>query len=717
MEARATSTTSRHTRWRNGSVTARIWGVGFVVLVSVVVVIAAMMWGGRSSASTVDKAHDEQVDETIPLLKAASSINRTMADISNMTSQSATTLSAQLSSLESEIAAIDAALAAVGSHVHDDAELVTFNRARDEWTQVRSELALAVRAPDLDTRDLHIANTFDAMSSAAADLETTAELSHLESIEETEQGVSQRRTTERLAIAVALIGLFASGLLMEKLAQSLAATLDELRVGATRIANGEQSFLVALQGPAEIVDVASSFNSMADALRDREATLTRHAYQDQLTGLGNRATLQQCLDVAMSQLRRRPADQFTVILLDLDRFKDLNDALGHSGGDEALVIIAERIRSCLRETDTACRLDGDEFVIVAPNATAASTELAERFLTAINKPLQIAGHATQLTASAGIALAIDGTESAADLIRQADLAMYAAKTEGGNRSEIFKETLLDDATRRNQIAEDLRGAIDTGQFEVHYQPIVDLEHRTVIGAEALVRWRHPERGLLSPAEFIDVAEHTGLIVPLGAEVLDIALRDSTRWRNQFAGVDAFRISVNVSAHQLALTNFVGDIEAALARSGAAPQHLCLELTETAMFKQPIDGKLHYLRDIGISIALDDFGTGYSSLHLMNTLDVDVIKIDRSFVSGISDLEELRSLVGAVIQMSTAFGRIVVAEGVETEEDATTLQELGASNAQGYWFGKAVAADEFEQRWLQGATSSPRRARERSRAHR
>jgi len=687
---------------RCASVSRQVWRIGLVAWVSVIVVVSAGWWAGVVADRAEEFARVENETETRPLNVAASEIYRVEVSFGSVVFGPTPVPDHVLVRLDREATATNAAIISRGrtSGTNDESHLV--DTSSGEWRRARTEMSMALEATDDTSRLTHAREALDAMDAAAAGFDTAAAISHGESVRSFDRATKVRNRSEWAALVAAVLGLTLGGTLMIWFARDLTGTLDALRVGASRIAAGDERYVVPVKGPAEIAEVASSFNSMAEALREREAKLAYLAYNDPLTDLGNRTTLQRSLDVAVGRLHRHQDESVALISLDLDRFKELNDSLGHSAGDEALVVVADRIRACLRATESVYRRSGDEFAVIARQTTAGAAELADRIAQAIGRPLQVADHAVRLTASVGIAFAVTGAEKTEDLLRDADLAMYAAKKGGGNTVRVFDAELLDDSTHRHRVANELADAIDADQLEVHYQPVIDLNIRTVVGAEALVRWRHPERGLLAPAEFIDIAEHSGLIVALGAQVLDIALRDSARWRRQFTGLDAFRISVNVSAQQLALADFVSDIETALARAGVSPQHLCLELTETAVLHQTadIDNKLRRVRAHGISIALDDFGTGYSSLHLINTLDVDIIKIDRTFVTGISQRQELRTLVRSVIQIATAYGRGVVVEGIESELDAVTLQELGAPMAQGYWFGRPVTAHDFEQRWLQ-----------------
>ncbi len=695
-------------RWHRLS--TYVWGIGVAAWLSVAVVVVAMLWASNVTNATEERARVEEETEAHPMTEAAVSVYRVAVAFGGALAWPAPVPPAVLEPFDREVALAEAAVAALDGVDGIEAEATSMNTAITDWDQARSAMASALDATNGDTRSALAAESRAALASAASSLEIAAEISHSETVEDYDRADTIRSQAERFAVVVAVVTLVGGAAAVRKFGSDLTRMLTALGTGTRQIADGDRSSLLPLTGPAEIVEVASSFNAMAATLREREEALTYRAYHDPLTGLGNRADLKVRLGAAVARLRRNQGDSVALILLDLDRFKDLNDALGHSAGDEALEAIAERITSCVRETDTVCRLGGDEFTIVVEDSAASSVELAERILKTINEPLEVQAQMVQLAASAGISFAVSGAETPGALLRDADLAMYAAKARGGNLIEVFDSALLDQATRRLHVASELREAIGTAQIEVHYQPIVGVDSGGMIGAEALVRWRHPKLGLLAPADFIDIAEDSGLIVPLGAQVLDAAVRDSEFWRSELLNGEQFKVSVNVSARQLMLPSFAADVEAALERHGAAPHSLWVEITETALLKRSpeIDDGLKRLRGLGIRIALDDFGTGYSSLHLINTLNVDIIKVDRSFVTGISDGEDRRALVAAVIEMAVAFGLDTVAEGIESEADIATIRELGATAAQGYWYGRPVPATEFKERWIIGFSNpSPR----------
>jgi len=702
-------------RRRVHRLSAYVWGIGVIAWLSAGVVVVVMLWASNITSAAEKRAELEEETEAHPMIDAATSIYRVGVAFGGTTAWPVPVPEDVLEPFNLEVGLAMEAIAALDGVGGIAAESDSVGTAIADWERALDEMLLSLDASDSSSRAAHATASRDALSSVASTLQVAGEISRSESVEDSDRADTYRDRVQLLAIAVAVLTLGGGGVVMISFARNLAKSLAALGAGARRVADGDHSYAAPLTGPAEVVEVASAFNMMAVALHEREESLVHRAYHDLLTGLGNRAELMLRLDAAVARLGRTQGNSVALMLLDLDRFKELNDALGHSAGDDALKIVAERISACVRTTDTVCRLGGDEFIVIAEGSAAATVGLAGRILDAISRPLETAGQTAHLSASAGISLAVTGAEETEDLLRDADLAMYAAKARGGNLVEMFDSTLLDEARRRHRIASELRDAIDTSQIEVHYQPVMDVDSQVLVGAEALVRWRHPELGLLAPAEFLDIAEQGGLIVPLGAQVLDLALNETEAWRREFTGTDQFKISVNVSARQLVLPNFVATVEGLLERSGVAASNLWIEITETALLCQSdeINDGLNRLREQGVRIALDDFGTGYSSLHLINTLNVDIVKIDRSFVTGISQHGDRYALVAAVIEMATAFGLDTVAEGVETEDDLAAISELGASAAQGYWFGKPIPAAEFQRRWLTGRQIVPTETTRRS----
>ena len=416
------------------------------------------------------------------------------------------------------------------------------------------------------------------------------------------------------------------------------------------------------------------------------------ALRDPLTGLPNRRVFEERLAAAVTAGSGRSPQ---VAVLDLNGFKDVNDRLGHTVGDRLLTAVAARLSALVREGDLVARLGGDEFAVLLADAhRTVMDEVAARLGTALRKPVEADGHELLVSASIGSA---DGTglTDPGELLRRADLAMYAAKETGGARHRRYTRDLDKRAGEEAQLGAELRTALDTGQFQVVYQPIVSLPDARVVSVEALVRWHHPERGPVSPVEFIPVAEHNGLIVELGEWILRTACAQAVAWRREYGDDAPERMSVNVSARQLAEPGFAALVAETLAWTGLGAHQLTIEVTETAVFGggQTVQ-TVQDLHELGIKIALDDFGTGHSSLGLLQTVPVDILKVDKSFVDTITMAGRHAVIATALIQVSTGLGLAAVAEGVETAEQAAELYRLGYRLAQGYHFGRPVPQPDF-----------------------
>ena len=435
-----------------------------------------------------------------------------------------------------------------------------------------------------------------------------------------------------------------------------------------------------------------------------EHQLAHLAAHDPLTGLPNRTAFLEDLARALGRAERNNG-RVAVLFLDVDDFKVVNDSLGHAVGDQLLIAIADILRSTVRTGDTLARLGGDEFTVVVEDLTdgTESIALAERILAALAEPQLIAGRQHVIGASIGIATAEGGNVDADDLLRRADLAMYRAKELGRNRFEVFDEVLARRARRRLDIEAELRLAIERRELICHYQPEVTLHDGKIVGMEALLRWHHPTRGLLPPAEFIDIAEKSDLILGLGVHVLQDACKAAAGWFNRY-GEAAPHVAVNVSARQLHDPNFVSTVSHALTSTGLPPRLLRIEVVESLLLGAEMEQLLFELQTTGISIAIDDFGTGYSSLSYLDRLPVDVVKIDRSFLAPVTSGADHAPVVEATIAMARSLGLGVVAEGVETPAHVALLARLGCTRAQGYFFSRPVPTEEAS-RLLAGKMSS------------
>ncbi len=436
-------------------------------------------------------------------------------------------------------------------------------------------------------------------------------------------------------------------------------------------------------------------------LHRREDQLRHQASHDPLTDLPNRNLF---LDRLQQVLVRRWNDTalVAVLFVDLDGFKDVNDSLGHGAGDGLLCEVATRMRSCLRAEDTLARIGGDEFTVLCPGLASEpqAVQVAERLAEALAAPLFLDGHETYVTASIGIAVAGPRGYVPEELLRDADAAMYQAKDRGRGQIQVFTAALHVRAQSRLQTAAALRRAVAGEQLRVVYQPVVSLRDGAIKGIEALVRWEHPERGLLGPDDFIEVAEDTGLIVGVGQWVLEQACRQLAAWNAAVANLDV-NIAVNMSARQLAEPDLPQRVAETIDACGIDPRRLVLEITESALMRDVTAAAmvLHALKQLGVVLAIDDFGTGFSSLNYLKRFPVDVLKIDRSFVNGLGADPEDSAIVAAIRALGGALGLDIVAEGVETELQAAKLLELDCMYAQGYLFSRPVAAEALLPRLL------------------
>jgi diguanylate cyclase (GGDEF)-like protein len=448
--------------------------------------------------------------------------------------------------------------------------------------------------------------------------------------------------------------------------------------------------------PDEVDFLQAIANVLAEAIRRQsvESKVRHQALHDPLTGLPNRSLL---LDRLNHWAARAERDHSTaaVLFVDLDNFKVINDVLGHESGDRLLCAVADRLQRELRPSDTIARVGGDEFVVFCEDVPSEHDALTmvERLVRVLDAPVDLGGQSQHATASVGIALG-DYRSQPEVLIRNADAAMYRAKERGRARYELFDEEMRERSVSWLETESELRRGLEHGELRNLYQPIVSPKNGAIVGFEALVRWHHPERGVISPADFIPIAEQSGLIVPLGRAVLDRACVEAVRWNRERGEREPLRVAVNFSPRQLSHPTVVEGVVEALEQAGLAPDLLCVEITESALVDDAAStlATLNRLKELGVRLALDDFGTGYSSLTYVRRFPIDELKIDRSFIDGIVGSSEDEAIVTAVLSMGRALGVHVVAEGVETEEQAKRLRSLGCKLAQGYLFSRPITAD-------------------------
>ncbi len=486
------------------------------------------------------------------------------------------------------------------------------------------------------------------------------------------------------------------------IAQHLKGTTPDLH-GEFRIAHRDGGYLWVLCRGLAVRDPDGRARRMAGSLADitarkrAEEQLLHDAMHDPLTGLPNRALFMDRLGLALERSKRAPNRVCAVIFLDLDRFKTVNDSFGHAVGDQLLISCAVRIQMCIRSVDTVARLGGDEFVILLESLESLQdvTRLAKRLLDELALPFDIGGRQIFTSASLGIVWGNVAYEQPDQILRDADIALYRAKAQGRAQYQVFDTEMRDHAAASLELENDLRTAIERREFQLYYQPIVHLTDRRVSGYEALLRWRHPQRGLVLPAEFIPAAEETGLIIPIGAWVLREACRQLREWRATYPALADVAVSINLSAKQFAQPDLPDQVAQTLAEFGLSPENLRLEITESVIMEGPASGSatLGRFREMGIDVQIDDFGTGYSSLSYLQQFPINTLKIDRSFIdrigSKVNGQGSGTEIVHTIISLAHQLGLDVVAEGVETDEQLAALKVLDCQFVQGYLISKPV----------------------------
>lgn len=523
----------------------------------------------------------------------------------------------------------------------------------------------------------------------------------------------------RLALSITL-GILAVGVAVTMaMTRRIIAPVRRLADAARDIAQGRLTPVEVVSGSPEIHDLTEAFNSMTEKLsayrQDVESyqlILERKAYVDELTGLANRALLKDHLKLALAQAARDKSS-VALLFLDLDRFKHINDSLGHSLGDQLLKEIAERLGGCMRGGDTVARMGGDEFLIVLANlsqgqAKPAADLVAQKVGAALTPPFDLQSHEITATFSIGVALYPQDATDSEELIKYADAAMYAAKAQGRNTYQFYRPEMGLDGIRRLTLESAMRRALEREEFELHFQPQFCQFSDRVIGAEALVRWRREDGRTISPSEFVSLAEETGLILPIGEWVLQQACRAKREWIDRgYCGSNGFQyIAVNVSPRQFWHPGFVKRVLDILGQSRLDQGGgLEMELTESCLMHHSGDimHTFFRFREAGVRFAVDDFGTGYSSLSYLKKFPLDVLKIDQSFVRGCTTDPGDAAIIRAIIAMTHGLGLKVIAEGVETEEQAAFLKRHGCGLFQGYYFGRPMIKREFEKRCLRPAS--------------
>lgn len=468
--------------------------------------------------------------------------------------------------------------------------------------------------------------------------------------------------------------------------------LDDELLAVTAVQEGAQDYLI--KGRVDAHLLGRSINYAIERKRT-ELELTHQAMHDSLTGLPNRALFLDRLSQALSHAKRDET-RLAVLFMDLNRFKLINDSLGHAVGDQLLVAVATRLRKILRESDTAARFGGDEFMILCEKVEngRGAVEVVKRILNCIEAPFILERDKLFVSASVGIAVSgVGPDDSPGALIRDADAAMYRAK-ERGTYYELFDEDMRIQVSERSKAEDALRQAVERNEFRVLYQPLVDLRSGDITGLEALVRWQQPERGLVLPGDFLPLAEETSLMIPIGAWVLKEACRQGQLWRVDRPDLPLPKFAVNLSASELSHPGLIKTIRSALAETGTNSATLCFEITETVVMDEDdaTYDTLMTLKELGVSLSVDDFGTGYASLGTLKRFPIDVLKIDRLFVAEMGESREDTAIVASLIKLAHDLGMTVVAEGVETEQQLAALRAVDCDVAQGFYFAPPQPAE-------------------------
>jgi len=527
---------------------------------------------------------------------------------------------------------------------------------------------------------------------------------------EQEAYATTRRAALLIPLEILLLITLTSWGFKKMLTRHIIQPLSLLNHGAHALGHGNLSHRIQIQQADEFGEVMAVFNSMADELEEQQEKLTYDSLHDAMTGLPNRVLFLDRLGQAIEYCKRRPDYSFSVLFVDLDHFKIINDSLGHLTGDQLLILAGRRMKETLRSSDTVARLGGDEFAILLEITGERNTasKIAEKLQETLRLPFSVDEHQLHVTASIGVVIDVAEYSHAEEILRDADIAMYQAKAQGKARFETFDTQMRSHAFSRLKMEQELRAAIEEGEFQLYYQPILSMRSQELVSFEALIRWNHPTRGLLSPGQFLPVAEDSGLILPIDTWVLQEACSQLRKWQEEYPALQHVSINVNVSNRLFAQVNFVDGVVKALQESGLPAASLRLEITENVLISNyaAANEAFHKLRNLGVQLQIDDFGSGYSALGYLQHFPISAIKIDKSFIDEMGKSQRGVELVRAIVSMARELGMEAIAEGIETDEQFKELQSLSCHLGQGFFLSKPLDKDSvataLEQREWQAA---------------
>jgi len=674
---------------RKGSLARRLFLVLAVLLLALVAVAGARVLTFRATVDALEEfradtvGQSARIAEVRGLLEKADDAGEAYVETEDMAKGE------MFAAITSEIDRGFIDLEGSGSRP----ERLLARAARLRWELAHATIEMAIHLPaggDGDRLDAF----HDGVDEAAGLLSDQFALN----VAEVGQEISALRVRERVQLyatfAILLLGIVLGGWLSRRVYRSIRAPLRSLEEAASRLGRDDLSHRVDVRGNDELARVGSAFNSMAEKLQEGRDDLQHQALHDPLTGLPNRALFITQLEHAVARGRRK-GTPVSVLFLDLDGFKAVNDTLGHEAGDDVLIDVATRLRGSLREDDSVARLGGDEFGIVLEEELRGATSTAQRIVRAFGRPWSLGSNHVPIGVSIGIATRQGGQELD-ELLRQADTAMYAAKASGKGRWRVYSPDLGADLDASRSLRAELQRAVEEEEFVVHYQPVMDLRTGSITGVEALVRWNHPQRGLLPPSEFLDEAEVSGHVVHIDRWVLREACRQVRWWQQSIPEAEHLSVHVNLSARQLQHPGLAEEIGEVVRVSGLTASDLILEITETTLVQdaEAAASELTKLKELHLRLALDDFGTGFSSLSHLHQFPIDIIKIDRSFVAALGSHGRRPELVEALVGLGRTLGLVVVAEGIEDAAQLEYLRSIGCDRGQGYLFAKPLPAEQL-----------------------